>query len=193
MRPLLLASQSPRRRKILTLARIPFRIVKPKGVTEKRKPGENHRVLVRRLALAKALSVAKKFPTEWVLGSDTVVVHRNRIFGKPKNRRAASRMLMSLQGDSHQVWTGVAFVGKGGKWSRTHVQKTRVFFKPITAEVLKPYLDSRTPYDKAGGYDIQGKAREWISKWEGDYFNVMGLPLRWVQKEWKRIKTREGR
>ena len=100
---------------------------------------------------------------------------------------------MSLQGDSHEVWTGVALVGKGGKWSKTHVEKTKVFFKPLTLQLLKPYLDSRAPYDKAGGYDIRGKAREWITKWEGDYFNVMGLPLRWVQTELRKIKAKKRR
>lgn len=178
---LVLASQSPRRKAILRFAGISFRTVKPLGVSEKRLPRENPSKMVVRLALKKAQAVAKRFPQSWVLGADTVVVCHGKLFGKPKNRSQAGNMLRTLQGKAHTVWTGVALVKK--KRSRTHAEKTRVFFRGLTPREQRVYLNSKEPYDKAGAYDIQGTARTWIRKWEGDYFNVMGLPLQWMIRE----------
>jgi septum formation protein len=188
MAPLLLASQSPRRRKILGFAGIPFKVKKPVNVVEKRKKGEPPRHLVRRLALEKATEISKRFPTSWVLGADTMVVCGGDVFGKPRTRQEAREMLLRLQGRSHNVWTGTALVGKGGDWARRYAEKTKVFFGKIPAVELEDYLNSKEPYDKAGAYDIQGTARGWIQKWEGDYFNVLGLPLQWVVREINRLK-----
>jgi septum formation protein len=188
MAPLLLASQSPRRRKILDFAGIPFEVKKPVHVVEKRKKGEDPGHLVSRLALEKASEVSRRFPSAWVLGADTMVVCGGDLFGKPKNQKEAREIFRRLQGRSHTVWTGAAFVGKGGSWAKQHVEKTKVFFNPIPPVELDAYLSSREPYDKAGAYDIQGTARGWIQKWEGDYFNVLGLPLQWVVRELNRLK-----
>lgn len=184
---LLLASQSPRRKKILTFARIPFRVIPPKGVSEKPKPRELPSVLVRRLAISKAVWGSKKYPSHLVLGADTIVVFQGIVFGKPKNRLAAKKMLMRLQGRSHQVWTGVALIAMGGKFIKSHVEKTTVYFKSIHVKEIENYLDTNEPYDKAGAYDIQGTARKWVEQWKGDYFNVMGIPLRWVIEEINRL------
>jgi septum formation protein len=188
MEYILLASQSLRRRRILNFAGIPFKIEKPLNVVEKRKNGEEIPRMVRRLALEKAMEVSKRFPTAWVLGADTMVVCGKDIFGKPRNRSEAGRMLRRLEGRSHNVWTGVALIGNGGHWSKTYSEKTKVFFRKLKTIELENYLNSKEPYDKAGAYDIQGTARAWVRKWEGDYFNVMGLPLQWVVREINDLK-----
>jgi len=188
MKPsLLLASQSPRRRKILKFIGVDFRVVKPLGVVEKRKRGEPPRDLVRRLAQEKARSVSAKFPGHFVLGADTVVFSRGRIFGKPQNRRQAAAMLMRLQGGPHEVWTGVALAVPGDKRIRTRVEKTKVYFKPFSLKSIADYLNSAEPYDKAGAYNIEGTGRTWVLKWEGDYFNIVGLPIRPVLEMLKNI------
>jgi septum formation protein len=185
---LFLASQSPRRRKILHFAGISFKVVKPINVAEKRKNGEGPKELVRRLAVEKAANVSTRFPTAWVLGADTVVVCGGDVFGKPRNRQEAGKMLSRLQGRSHHVWTGCALMGNGGRWIKSHAEKTKVYFRKFEAGELEAYLDSKEPYDKAGAYDIQGTARTWVRQWEGDYFNVMGLPLQWVVREINGLK-----
>lgn len=134
--------------------------------------------MVRRLALKKARSVSKRFPGNFVLGADTVVASRGRIFGKPKDQAEAARMLMGLQGRSHEVWTGVALLGPDGKLAGIHAEKTRVTFKAFSPNSISAYLKSREPYDKAGAYNIQGTGRAWVESWEGDYFNIVGLPIR---------------
>jgi septum formation protein len=180
LKPLLLASRSPRREKILKFAGIPFRRVKTSPVIEKPGSAEAPTALVRRLAVQKAIQAAKRFPRDWALGADTVVVCGGRIFGKPSCRRDALKMLKKLSGGAHVVYTGVAFAGEGGRRILSHVEKTRVTFRTLTADELRRYLATREPYDKAGAYAIQGTARSWIRKWKGDYFTVMGLPLQWV-------------
>ncbi len=185
MKTILLASQSPRRKKILKFVGIPFKVIKPTGVIEEIKKNEKPIELVRRLAISKALYVSKKNKKYWVIAADTVVVFENKIFGKPKNFNEAFKMLASLQGKPHEVWTGTAWVGQGGKRVKFHAEKTKIFFKTVSKKDLSFYLKSKEPYDKAGGYDIQGTARNWIGKWEGDYFNVMGLPIRWVSQQIK--------
>ena len=130
--------------------------------------------------MEKARHVLKKFPSCWVIGADTVVVLDGKIFGKPADEAEASRMLSSLRGGSHWVLTGVALVGRKGRFAKTRVEKTRVSFKAFPTRELGRYLKSREPFDKAGGYDIQGTARSWIKGWKGDYFNVMGLPVEWL-------------
>ncbi len=188
MKYLLLASQSPRRRKILNFAGISFKVVKPVNIVEKRKRGEGPKLLVRRLALEKATEVSKRFPTAWVLGADTMVVCGKNIFGKPRNRHEAGKMLRRLQGRSHTVWTGTALVGFSGNWIKSYSEKTKVFFRKLKKMEFESYLNSKEPYDKAGAYDIQGTARAWVRKWDGDYFNVMGLPLQWVVREINGLK-----
>lgn len=180
---LVLASQSPRRKKILEFLSVPFRVVKPRGVDETALPGEKAPFLVKRLALAKARAVSKLYPYLPVLAADTVVVKKNRIYGKPKNFNEALKMLTSLQGTKHEVWTAVALMWGARKIERSHLEKTTVIFKRLSQEQIISYLKTKEPYDKAGAYDIQGTAASWIKKWEGDYFNVMGLPIQWVVQQ----------
>jgi len=184
---ILLASQSPRRKAILKFIGLSFRVVKPTNIRENRKPHETPVKMVRRLALEKATVISEKFPDDWILGADTVVVCGKKIFGKPKNRREATRMLKTLQGRAHEVWTGVAFLGPFTK-PKIHAEKTIVMFNLIPPKAMLAYLKSKEPYDKAGGYDIQGSARKWIKNWKGDYFNVLGLPVTWLIQTINRIK-----
>ena len=180
MNRLILASQSPRRRKILQFAGIPFKAVEPTGVEEKRLAGESPAAMARRLAVQKASFVARKFPHDWVLGADTVVELKRRPFGKPAHPGEALKMIRQLQGKAHRVCTGVALVGEGGRRILSHVESTKVLFRKLSKEEMAAYVRTKEPYDKAGAYAIQGTARSWIRRWEGDYFNVMGLPLSWV-------------
>jgi len=152
-----------------------------------RRLGEKPAKFVTRLALEKATEVARRNPQSLCLGADTVVVHRGKVFGKPKSGEEAARMLEALSGKVHEVWTGVALVGKGGREKRTHAEKTRVTFRRLSSREIATYLRTKEPYDKAGGYAIQGTARGWIRDWDGDYFNVMGLPVKWVVREANRL------
>ena len=186
---LVLASRSPRRHAILRFAGIPHRWVWPAGTPEKRKKGESPNRFVRRLAYEKALAVAKQKPDCWVLGADTVVVCRGELMGKPHHPTGAQRMLLKLQGQTHMVWTGVALVCQKEKKAYRHVEGTQVVFGRIPDLELRKYVKTREPYDKAGGYAIQGIAGRWIQGWKGDFFNVMGLPLQWVVRTINRIST----
>jgi len=132
---------------------------------------------VKRLALSKAMAVAALHPGQWVLGCDTEVVLRRRVLGKPSGPRTGLRMLRSLSDRTHQVMTGLALVGPGGRVLDRDCVTSRVTFGPIPPLELQAYLRTREPYDKAGGYGIQGTARRWMTAVEGDYFNVMGLPV----------------
>ncbi|MGH7739241.1 MAG: Maf family protein [bacterium] len=173
---LILASSSPRRKKILSFLGISFRVVAPRGVVEERKPRESPRKLVQRLALEKATSLRRFYPNTWILGADTLVVQRGRVYGKPRGIKEAERTLSLLSGKSHQVLTGLALWGPNGQvW--TGVGRSRIHFRQLTQAELKKYISTREPYDKAGGYDIRGTAGGWIRELEGDYFNVMGLPV----------------
>jgi septum formation protein len=178
---LLLASQSPRRNAILRFLEVPFQVVVPMDVSEERRSNESPSNLVRRLALEKAEAVQRIYPTSWVLGADTVVVHGGKIYGKPEKRKDALTMLMKLQGGSHLVLTGAALLGPKGK-KICNVGQAQVYFKKISIEYMTKYVETVEPYDKAGGYDIRGTARFWIKRLEGDYFTVMGLPVPWLME-----------
>jgi septum formation protein len=188
---LILASQSPRRKKILKFLDIPFRVVKPKRVDESPFLREPALKLVKRLSLNKALAVSKQYPHFPVLAADTVVVQNGKIYGKPKDLREAFQMISSLQGTKHEVWTGTALVWKKRRIQKNHAQKTTVSFRKLSFREIEKYVQTNEPYDKAGAYDIQESASKWIKKWEGDYFNVMGLPIQWVVQQMEKISRLE--
>ncbi len=187
--PLLLASQSPRRQKILSFLSVPFKVVLPKGVDETPFLGESARHLVRRLALSKARSISRLRPRHLVLAADTVVVKNGKILGKPKDRKEAEVMLNSLENSRHEVYTGVALVWGCKCIAVSHVEVTKVFFGKIETTEMNVYLATSEPYDKAGAYAIQGTAKKWIRKWEGDYFNVVGLPIEWMLQKLATLKS----
>jgi len=133
--------------------------------------------LVRRLAAEKALSVASRKPGYWVIGCDTEVVLDGWVLGKPKEKTAARKMLRCLEGRSHLVLSGLAWVDPEGCLRDVECVMSRVTFGKIPNAELQRYIETQEPYDKAGGYGIQGTAAKWVKKLEGDYFNVMGLPV----------------
>ena len=170
---LILASASPRRRQLLEMLGIPVRVV-PSNIPEVRRPAETPVDYVERLAREKALSV----PGGLVLGADTTVVVRDEVLEKPTDRADALRMLRKLQGRTHQVVTSVALVADEVVHQATDV--TSVAFRRLSDELLEAYVATGEPMDKAGAYGIQGYGAALVERIEGDFFSVMGLPIRLV-------------
>ncbi len=174
---LVLASRSPRRVELLARAGYRFE-VEPADIDERRLEGETPHELVRRLASEKAAAVAPRHPGSIVLGADTVVVIDGAVLGKPNGEVDAAGMLRRLSGRAHDVLTGVALHAAhrccGG------VQSTRVVFRALSREDVAWYVASGEPADKAGGYSIQGRASRFVTRIEGSYTNVVGLPVELV-------------
>jgi septum formation protein len=177
---LILASSSPRRAEILRNAAIEFE-VRPASVEELPATNESPEAMVARLAEAKAGLVAREFgagrDTVIVLGADTAVVLDHEIFGKPGDAASARSMLQALSGRTHRVLTGISLVSVPDGATRTAVESTEVTLAPLTREEIEDYIRSGEPFDKAGGYAIQGRAGRYITRIEGCFFNVVGLPL----------------
>jgi septum formation protein len=171
---LVLASASPRRRELLRNAGILFE-VQPANIAEGPLPGESAKDCAERLAREKALVVAAQRPNDVVLGADTLVVVDGQILGKPSNAADATRMLRLLSGREHQVITGVCLVFEGK--ATVASETTSVTMSEITDQEIAGYIASGEPMDKAGAYAIQGIASRWIPRIEGDYSNVVGLPV----------------
>jgi len=174
---LILASTSPRRYFLLREAGIPFDAAPPKDIAEDIRPDEPPEKLVARHAMAKARSVAGEYPGRLVLGADTIVVVDGRVFGKPHDSLDAHRMLAALAGRDHVVYTGLALLDGARGRELAEVEATDVRLRPLTAEEIDIYIATGEPLDKAGGYAIQGKGAFLVEKVDGDYFNVVGLPL----------------
>jgi septum formation protein len=170
---LTLASASPRRRQLLEMLGIPIRVV-PSHVPEVRRPVETPVDYVERLAREKALSVSGAL----VLGADTTVVARDEVLEKPVDAADAMRMLRKLQGRTHQVVTSVALVAGETVLQATDV--TNVVFRRMSESFLQAYVATGEPMDKAGAYGIQGYGAALVERVDGDFFSVMGLPLRLV-------------
>lgn len=170
---LILASQSPRRRELLARLGLPFTVA-PAGVDETMDPERDPYDEVARLSQAKADAVPVG-PDDVVVAADTVVVLDGRVLGKPKDPDDAARMLRALSGRSHQVMTGLTVKRGGRRWPLTAV--TRVWFRPLSGAEIDAYIASGEPMDKAGAYGIQGLAAAFVERLDGDYFNVVGLPL----------------
>lgn len=176
---LVLASSSPRRREILGRLGLRFRVVVP-DVDETPLPGEVPRDLVLRTARNKARAVAERLRRErgeqpWVLAADTVVVADGTLLGKPADRTEASAMLATLSGRDHTVLTGFCIV-RYGQSEESHVVSTTVRFKDLTPGEIEGYVASGEPFDKAGGYGIQGLGCFLVERIDGSYDNVVGLP-----------------
>lgn len=179
---LILASSSPRRAEILRNAGFDFDVV-PAHADESRRPGEAATDYVRRLAEEKAHTVARQLAKDpasdstFIVGADTVVVIDSEILGKPSSEANACEMLRHLSGKTHEVYTGLAVLQGNGAASRTAVEMTRVTFVVLSEKEIEDYIATGEPFDKAGAYAIQGRGGKFISRIEGCYFNVMGLPL----------------
>lgn len=175
---LVLASGSPRRAEILERAGWPHEIIVA-GIDETLLPNEEAAAYVQRLARSKAEKVASGLDHGLVLGADTTVVVANQILGQPVDEADAGRMLNLLNAKWHDVLTGVAVVRVGGE-TRVAYETTRVRFAEMSDDEIDWYIGTGEPFGKAGAYGIQGKASLFIEKIEGDYFNIMGLPIRLV-------------
>jgi septum formation protein len=171
---LVLASASPRRADLLASAGFAFEI-EPVDVDERPLPGEAPAVCVRRLAAEKAAQAARRHPGAVVLGADTVVVVDGLILGKPADDRDAAGMLARLSGRAHEVLTGVAVQARGRQLLA--VEETVVHFQPLSSEQIAWYVASGEPRDKAGAYAVQGRASRFVTRIEGSYSNVVGLPV----------------
>ena len=176
MQKIILASQSPRRRELLHLAEIPFEVIVA-DTDESFPPGLSPAEASVHIAKNKALAVAEKTKSDLtILAADTIVVCAGAITGKPAGREEAIEILSLLSGNTHEVITGVYILGK--RQVRSFYDTTIVSFHTLTREQIEYYVDHYKPYDKAGAYAIQ----EWIGavgikKVEGDFYNVMGLPV----------------
>ena len=171
--PLILASSSPRRHQLLSMLGIPHR-VEAANVQEIRLPGESPAGYVQRLARDKARAV----PGAWVLGADTTVALGDEILEKPAGADDALRMLGELQGRRHEVLTAICLRADGVEYEA--LDRTAVFFRPADQRALRAYVATGEPLDKAGAYGIQGYGAALIERIEGDFFSVMGLPVRLV-------------
>ncbi|HLJ29447.1 MAG TPA: Maf family protein [Candidatus Angelobacter sp.] len=174
-RKLILASGSLRRQELLRGAGIEFEVY-PADIPEDQKPGESPLEHGLRLAREKAEKVARQFPREFVLGGDTIVVVDEKVLGKPVDKQDAARMLRLLSGRSHLVITAVSLISPG-RPAETRSLATKVYFRTLQEDEIQEYVNGGEPMDKAGAYAIQGGAARWVVRWEGDYSNVVGLPM----------------
>lgn len=182
MTDIILASASPRRSELMTLAGFRFDVICAdidEIVPEKALPQE----VVMSLALQKAQAVAKDHRKSAVVGSDTVVALDGKILGKPRSEKEAAEMLRSLSGRIHKVYTGVAIIC--GEKVTSFFEETEVEFYPLTDQEILDYVATGEPMDKAGAYGIQGRGAVLVKRINGDYFNVMGLPISKVYRELK--------
>lgn len=184
----ILASASPRRQELLRSVGLKFKTV-PAHVNEDHIRGESPRQHVRRLAQEKALLISRKHPQAWVLGADTIVVIDGLILGKPKNKTQAREMLGRLSGRRHTVFTGFTLANNAAGLIKTKVVQSAVRFKKISAGEMEWYISSAEPYDKAGGYAMQGKGAYFIKSIRGSYTNVIGLPLGEVLETLKKLEA----
>ena len=190
MSKIILASASPRRKELLAKAGISFTVIPAAG--EEKRTSENPGEAVQQLARDKAEWVAQSLAEceegTLVIGSDTIVVFENRILGKPKDCRDAAETLEKLQGNTHQVYTGVTVLErKAGKWmEHTFFESTDVTFYPVSREEIQDYIATGEPMDKAGSYGIQGLFGIYVKGICGDYNNVVGLPVARLFHEMKK-------
>ena len=184
MKTIILASASPRRRDILKKIGLEF-TVDASRYEEKLNSGLKPRALARFLSLEKAQSVAARHRDALIIAAETFILFKGQVLGKPHTKREALRMLRRLNGGMHTVITGFTIIDtkSGKKMSRS--AETRVYFRRLTMKGIESYVASGEPLDKAGGYAIQGLGATLVRKIEGDFLNVVGLPLNMVVQSLK--------
>lgn len=175
-RSIVLASASPRRKELLEQIGLKFE-VEPSNHTENVRSRLKPRELAKAISREKALAVADKYKDAIVIAADTFIVLKGKIMGKPKTKEEAKDMLSALSGKSHSVITGFTALDTSGTKTLSKSVETKVHVKRLSPEEIDSYVDSGEPLDKAGAYAIQGLGASIIEKIEGDYFNVVGLPL----------------
>ena len=176
MKNIILASQSPRRRELLTQIGLEFEV----------HPAGGEEIITSAAAVKEELE--PQLPENWlVIGADTIVVYDGKILGKPKDEADAIRMLRMLQGQTHSVYTGVTLLEEGKQ--TTFAEETKVSMYPMTEEEIAWYVSTKEPMDKAGAYGIQGLCARFVEKIQGDYNNVVGLP---VGRIYQKLKKEES-
>ncbi len=188
MEEIILASGSPRRKQLLEQIGVPIRVV-VSGVEESVTETEPDKI-VEELSFQKADSVAQEIPDGIVLGADTIVWAEGHALGKPADREDGARMIGMLQGNEHSVFTGVTLIRREGgetKAKRSFARETVVHVHEMTEAEIDAYLNTGDPFDKAGGYGIQGPFAAYVDGIEGDYTNVVGLPVSAVWQELKKL------
>lgn len=180
MKKIILASASPRRKELLETAGLSFEIC-VKDVDETVPDGTAPVDAAKMTAAKKALATAESHKNDIVIGADTIVVANGKILGKPKNKDDAQAMLKMLSGIEHEVITGVCLVCDGETINFAQVSKVK--FYDLSDDEIRAYVETNEPMDKAGAYGIQGKGCVLVEKIEGDYFNIVGLPVAKVVRE----------
>jgi len=175
-RPIILASASPRRQQLLSQLGLKFS-VEPSCVEEKPDLSLDFGPLAAKMAFQKAVAVAEKHKEGLVIGADTIVVLDDKILGKPGTANDAEAMLKSLSGRWHKVYTGLSLIDAATKRYICDFEESRVKFKDLSYCEIQNYIKTGEPMDKAGAYGIQGKGALFIEKIEGDYYNIVGLPV----------------
>ena len=188
MRQIILASSSPRRRELLEKAGVHFQVIpsQEEEHIEKKEPAQ----IVENLSWQKAASVASKTGQDViVIGSDTLVAYEGRVLGKPRDEEEAVETLKLLQGNTHQVYTGVTVIvrDKEEEITKTFSRRTDVTFYPVDEKEIRAYVATGDPMDKAGSYDIRGDFSVYIKEIYGDYNNVVGLPVSMLFWEMKQL------
>lgn len=183
MRRILLASESPRRRELMNITGIPFSCAYAR-ITEQLDSDLPIQEAVMKLAMEKAENVFASHENEFIVGADTIVLIDGEILGKPKDEDDAKRMLKMLSGKTHEVITGVAILSKTVRES--FYERTKVTFIELSDEDIDTYIKSKEHHDKAGSYAIQGKGMLFVKKIDGDYSNVVGLPMSHLMQELKK-------
>jgi septum formation protein len=173
---LILASQSPRRKDLLAQAGLIFDII-PGNFDENSVPLDEPGSYARILATEKAKRIAGQYPDSWIVGADTIVCIRGAVLGKPNSKEDARSMLNVLSGQTHQVVTGYALINKSRRKIFGDAVRTDVRFKSLSEEEIEWYIQTTEPFDKAGGYAIQGLGSFLVKEINGSYTNVVGLPV----------------
>jgi septum formation protein len=184
---LVLASESPRRRELIQWLHIPYKTYAPsiEESSNEKEPSAYVMDLARQKATHSFQSVSKKYSNPLVLSSDTIVVFENNVLEKPKDYDDAKKMLLTLSGRKHDVYTGVCL--KSRTLEEVFFDKTTVIFEDIDEKTLSLYLDTGEAFDKAGSYGIQGAALSFIKRVEGSYSNVVGLPVNMIRLKLEEI------
>jgi septum formation protein len=173
---IVLASESTRRVDILRTLGVSFSIMPP-GIDERRKPSESPKEYALRIAYEKARKVGDLFPDKWIIGADTIVVHKGKVLGKPKTDEDAIAMLKRLRANWHKVFTGYCILNASKQIVYQDVAETKVFIKDLTDDEIAKYVGTSEPFGKAGSYAVQGRGGYMVKEIKGSYTNVVGLPI----------------
>jgi septum formation protein len=186
VRTIILASASPRRKEILEKTGLHF-AVDESSYEEKTDLSLKPHELAGFFSRGKARDVARRHRNALIIAADTIVVLRARLFGKPRSKEEAGKILKALSGKSHSVITGFTIIDTKEKKELTKTVETKVFFKKLSVDEIEAYMRSGEPFDKAGAYGIQGLGAVIVEKIEGDFYNVMGLPLNALSESLKKF------